>query len=632
MLTPWPMACGNLSPPPKGFEAAQERPGHASVWEDRATGMSEGTRRMTRLLVNLYGLLSARRRRQVVPLLLLILVGAVAEVATLGALLPFLTVLANSGDMNSPPILGGWITNLIGATSPYSIYLFTAAFAASALVAGLLRLALLWKSHRFVEGAVYELSVNLYSRILHEPYISHTKRNSSQVLAALNKVETLGWSVLAPLVTGAGAMIIAAFIVSGLIALDPVVALSAGLGFTGTYLLTTAITRGPLQQSSRVIARALDQRVKAVQEGLGGIRDILLDQSQPTFVKTYEQTMAEYRDARVGVGFFTGSPRFIVEALAMTLIAGISVMVTARPGGLSQALPVLGALALGAQRLLPLVQQVYFGWGSMLGNRQVLVDVIDMMRPSRHGGPESSVEPLPFYQSIELRNVTFGYDDPQRPTIKNVSLTIPKGSRVGIVGKTGSGKSTLMDILLGLLEPDSGDVLIDGVPLRDVNRKAWHKNVAHVPQSIFLADTSLAENIAFGIHPSEIDMELVASSAARARLGDFIDSLPHGFASRVGERGVQLSGGQRQRIGIARALYRQAKVLVLDEATSALDDQTEREVMKSIDDLDGDLTVILIAHRTSTLSNCDMIISLEGDGTAITRSASSEHLTADTRK
>lgn len=557
--------------------------------------------------------LSPKRRRALLPLFILMLIGAVAEVATLGALLPFLGVITapdSSGLLDRlRPLLA-----LLGATEPpRSTYLLTALFAVAALISAGLRLLLLRLSSAYANSVVYELAVKLYDKVLHEPYSFHIRRNSSEIIAGVNKVEFLLSNLLMPLLNGAVAIVISLFIIVGLVIIDPAVAIAAGAGFALVYLLATLLTRSKLRYNSRISAAAHDQRVKVMQEGLGGIRDVLINRLQPVFLEAFDRAVSGLRHARTRNTFYEGAPRYLVEGLGMVLIAAVAVILTGRPGGVVEAIPILGALALGALRLLPLIQMVYSGWASIIGSQQLVFDVVNLLGPAdqKPPAPVERAEKLPLREAIRFENVSFSYSPADSPVLKEFSLTIPRGSRVGIVGKTGSGKSTFADLLLGLLEPTSGRITIDGVELDTGRLPGWQENVAHVPQSLFLSDATIAENIAFGQIPDEIDYDLLAKAAEQAELSDVISRLPRGLETRVGERGVQLSGGQRQRVGIARALYRQANVLVFDEATSALDDATEAAVMSAIEGLDRSLTIIIIAHRLSTLTGCDKIIHLE---------------------
>jgi ABC-type multidrug transport system fused ATPase/permease subunit len=297
----------------------------------------------------------------------------------------------------------------------------------------------------------------------------------------------------------------------------------------------------------------------------------------------------------------------------MVLIALLAYWLSLRTGGLSAAIPALGALAIGAQKLFPQMQQIYYGWASLSGSSAALAEVVALLEqpiPDEYFKP-SPASPAHLEHGIVLRNVGFRYRKDAPVVICRLSLQIPRGARVGFIGKTGSGKSTVLDLIMGLLEPTSGGIEIDGQLLTSANRRAWQACIAHVPQSIYLTDATIAENIAFGLYVHDIDQQRVREAARKAQLAEFIEGLPAQYQTAVGERGVRLSGGQRQRIGLARALYKQADVLVLDEATSALDDATEAAVMQAIDSLGKDITVLMVAHRVSTLRNCDRIFELK---------------------
>jgi len=272
----------------------------------------------------------------------------------------------------------------------------------------------------------------------------------------------------------------------------------------------------------------------------------------------------------------------------------------------------LGALALGAQRMLPALQQIYGAWASIVGSRASLADALELLdQPLPAEVYQSAPAPLPFQDAIRFDAVRFRYNSDGPWVLDGLNLTIPKGARVGFVGSTGSGKSTTLDLLMGLLEPTHGQILVDGQPITGERQRAWQQTIAHVPQSIYLADTTLAENIAFGVPREAIDLDRVRQTARQAQIADFIESQPEGYHAFVGERGIRLSGGQRQRIGIARVLYKQASVLVFDEATSALDNATEQTVMDAIESFSRDLTILLIAHRFTTVQRCDTIIQIE---------------------
>jgi ABC-type multidrug transport system fused ATPase/permease subunit len=569
---------------------------------------------MIALLRQLFAHVSAKRRHELVPVIGMMLLGALAELVSIGAVLPFLAVAADpERALGATGAFGAWLEGAGLNTSRSIIIAAALAFAAAALIAMAVRLFLIAVIQRYVLGLAKEISVAVYSRTLYQPYAYHTSLNSSETLAAVNKAQLITSQVLTPLMQAASAVVIASFILIGLVVIDPVVAVASGVGFGAVYLVVIMTTRKIMRRQGQVVARAQGERLQSVSEGLGGIRDVILDRLQPIFLERFETVETRLRRAQMINSFIGQSPRFVVEGLGTVLIAVLALALSAREGGLIAALPVLGALALGAQRLLPLMQQIYVGWASFVGNGKMLEDILDILRLPE--APQFKVEhddrKLPFTRVIELENVSFSYPLGNRPALESISLSIPKGMRVGFAGRTGSGKSTLMDIVLGLLHPDSGRILVDGVELTDENRSAWQAQIAHVPQVIYLADVNVAQNIAFGVPAGEIDMGRVRRCAEQAELADVIEALPQGYDTLVGERGIRLSGGQRQRIGIARALYKQASVLVFDEATSALDNETEAAVMTAIDGLSKDLTILIIAHRLSTLENCDMIVQLQ---------------------
>jgi ATP-binding cassette subfamily B protein len=353
-----------------------------------------------------------------------------------------------------------------------------------------------------------------------------------------------------------------------------------------------------------------------LQEGLGGIRDVLIDGSQATYCEAYRAADHPLRRAQGANYFITVSPRFGVEALGMLLIAALAYGLAQQSDGLAKAIPVLGALALSAQRMLPVLQQAYESWSNIRGGQASLQDTLDLLDqelPDYAEGP--APRPMAFRHWIDLKGLSFRYS-PQAPSVLNgLNLRIAKGSRVGFIGTTGSGKSTLLDVVMGLLHPTEGTLEIDGQPVTAGNHRAWQAHIAHVPQAIFLSDCSIAENIAFGVPRDEIDFARVRSAARQAQLAEIIESWPRQYETLVGERGVRLSGGQRQRIGIARALYKQADVIIFDEATSALDDKTEAAIMQAIDSLPGELTTLIVAHRLTTLKNCTQIVELGNGGT-----------------
>jgi ABC-type multidrug transport system fused ATPase/permease subunit len=562
------------------------------------------------LLACLWRHLSRQRQYQFFLLTGLMLISAFAEVVSLGAVLPFLGILIAPDRVLNHPVIAD-MAQAWGLTSADQLVLpLTAAFIAAALIAGAIRILLLWASTRLIFASGADLSIEVYRRTLYQPYQAHVARNSSTVLSGIGKVNGVVFFVLLPLLTLVSSTVLLVAVMLALIAIDPMVASVAAVGFGASYALITWVSRRRLHRNSQRIAIEETQVVKALQEGLGGIRDVLLDGTQPVYCDIYRKADLPLRRAQGNNAVIAQSPRYAMEALGMVLIAALAYALSRQGGGVVTALPVLGALALGAQRLLPALQQIYSAWVSIAGNHASLADAIELLNQPL---PVELLQPAPllFLDAIRFDAVRFRYTSEGPWVLDGLNLSIPKGARVGFVGSTGSGKSTTLDLLMGLLMPTEGEFLVDGQPVSGIRVRAWQRSIAHVPQSIYLADTTLAENIAFGVPPETIDLDRVQQAARQAQISEFIESGPEGYQAYVGERGIRLSGGQRQRIGIARALYKQASVLVFDEATSALDNATEQSVMDAIEGLSSDLTILLIAHRLTTVRRCDNIVELE---------------------
>ena len=544
----------------------------------------------------------------------LMLVSVVTEIVSLGAVLPFIGVLAAPDVVfryrHSDPCgtsLGYQFGRSIGVTPDDRVWCCGFDLGSSPNAAGLGQYPIHLQHWRRLEPGDLQahLSINRTGFI--------SVAASSEVISGItSKVGGTMLGVLLPSVTLISSSMLLVAIMLTLVAIDPFVALIAAGGFGGSYGLITWRTRRRLRRNSQRIASEHTQVVKALQEGLGGIRDVLLDGTQPFYCRVYQQADQPLRQAQGNNVFVAQSPRYAMEALGMVLIAALAYGLSRQAGGIATALPVLGALALGAQRMLPALQQIYASWASIAGSQGVLADTIELLdQPLPEELLQTPPAPLSFKEAIRFDEIGFRYASDGPWVLNGLNLTIAQGARVGFVGATGSGKSTTMDLLMGLLKPTCGEILVDAQPLSGNRVRAWQRAIAHVPQSIYLADATLAENIAFGVPRNSIDMERVKQAARRAQIAAFIESRSEGYDALVGERGVWLSGGQRQRIGIARALYKEASVLVLDEATSALDNVTERSVMDAIEGLDRDLTILLIAHRLTTVRRCETIVQLE---------------------
>jgi ATP-binding cassette subfamily B protein len=550
--------------------------------------------------------------------MVLMIITSFAEVFSLGAMLPFLGVLTNPEGLFRNDLVRR-LAGFIGVTTPQGLLLpLTVVFGVAALFSGVMRLLQIWANTRvsFATGA--DLSIALYRKTLYQPYAVHVSRNSSSIINAVSaKVMQVINNGILPVTSMVTSSFILLSIMATLIAIDPVIALSTFGGFGVTYAVVIKMTRSRLKENSQLIARESTLVIKSLQEGLGGIRDVLIDGTQPVYCDVYSRAVFPLRRAQGNNNFINQSPRFGVEAIGMILIAGLAYGLAEQPGGMARAIPVLGTLALGAQRMLPALQQLFGGWSLLQGNSASMEEVLDLLdQPVQENNGDGQQKSMSFERLLALRGLSFRYTPDAPEVLREIDLEIPKGSRIGFIGTTGSGKSTLLDIVMGLLEPTSGAVEVDGTPVTRNNLRSWQRHIAHVPQSIFLSDASIEENIALGVPKNKIDKERARKAARQAQIADIIESWPKQYETVVGERGVRLSGGQRQRIGIARALYKQADVIIFDEATSALDNQTEEAVMNAIESLGNGLTILIIAHRLTTLKDCSKIVEL-GNGSIL---------------
>jgi ATP-binding cassette, subfamily B, bacterial PglK len=564
------------------------------------------------MLKNLWKHLSNRRQKQFTLLLLLMLLASISEVISIGAVLPFLGVLVAPEHLYNHVLVQPIVQWLEIKSPDQLLFPFVTLFIVATIISATIRLSLLYVMTRLSFAAGADLSINIYQRSLYQEYQVHIASNSSEVInSIITKTNTVISFILVPMLTLISSVFFIIAIITTLFVIDPIVALIAIFGFSILYWLVVHFTKVQLQENSQCIADQSTQLVKSLQEGLGGIRDVLIDGSQQFYCQLYRNADLPLRRASGNNQFISQSPRFVMEALGMVLITGIAYSMSLRENGLTNAIPVLGALALGAQRLLPALQQAYASFSTIKGADSSFSDILDLLdQPLPDYASQPPPKPITFTQGINLTNLRFRYNKKTPKILDGINLTIPKGTRIGFIGKTGSGKSTLLDVIMGLLPPSEGQISIDNQPITPKNRRAWQAHIAHVPQNIYLSDSSIAQNIAFGIESDKIDYKKVQKAAERAQISQMIGDWKDGYQTFVGERGVRLSGGQRQRIGIARALYKQADVLIFDEATSALDHETEQAVMQAIEDLDRDLTILIIAHRLSTLDGCDQIVEL----------------------
>ena len=540
------------------------------------------------------------------------IISAFLEMISIGATVPFLAVLTNPDDVYNSVHIQPLIIFLDISSSKQLMLPLTIIFIALAFIAGVIRLLLLYFMARisFLTGA--DLSIDIYSRTLYQSYSEHVMQNSSLVITGIiTKTNTVVNGVLGPVLRVISGIILVTGIIFTLFSIDISASILAILGFGCLYILISVSTRRRVKKNSLHIANEEIIRVKVLQEGLGGIRDVIIDGTQDYYCGMYKKADLKVRQSAFENSFIGAAPHSIMTTIGMSLIALLAYVLTQRDGEMAGAIPILGALALGAQRLLPALQQIYQGFTTIRGANKSLEDVLDLLsQPNPKYAEHSDFSPIKFEQLIELKDVDFRYTEGGPMILNNINLLINKGESIGFVGETGSGKSTLIDVIMGLLDINKNNLYVDGVGINENNCREWRLHIAHVPQSIYLSDSTITENIAFGIPKNEIDFNRVKLVSKQAQISRVIEGWEDEYQTFVGERGIRLSGGQRQRIGIARALYKNADILVLDEATSALDSETERLIMKEIESLSDKLTIIMIAHRVSTLKRCKKIVEI----------------------
>lgn len=564
------------------------------------------------LIIRLSDHITVLRKRQLIILFILSFIASFAEVISLGAILPFLSVLTNPEKVFYYPSLKPLIAFLHFSEPKQLIFPMTLAFSLAVIFSGVMRLILLSFQTRLSFSLGGDFSYKIYRNSLFQPYILHTKQNTSQIITGLTKASGLVSSVIMPIFTIFSSGLILIMIFGTLLAIDSKVSFLAFAGFSGVYVIINQIMKSRLKRESIRINNESVHVLKSLQEGLGGIRDVLIDGTQNTFCEIFKNADTPSRKSQANIAIIAGSPRYFIETLALVLIAAFSYSLTNEHGNLLSAIPILGALALGAQRMLPILQQLYVSITTMRGAEASILTAIDLLdQPIPKSANTFSDKPIKFDSQFSLNNIYFQYDTDLPFIINNLNLTIERGERIGLIGSTGSGKSTILDIIMGLLKPTSGNLEVDGIPINETTTRSWQMHISHVPQSIFLADTNIYSNIAFGVPESQIDYQRVKEVAQKAQIASAIESWSNDYNTVVGERGIRLSGGQRQRLGIARALYKKSDVIVFDEATSALDSETENDVMNAIESLSKDLTIIIVAHRVSTLKNCSKIIEFE---------------------
>ena len=567
----------------------------------------------------IFALLDARERKRSLLLMGLLMAAALADLAGLSAVLALLNVLAEPARIPDLPVLGT-IHAWLAPTDPFAFQVGLAV-AVSIVIAGGLAIRALsaYAVIRYSQMRGFSIASRLLAAYLHQPYSWFLGQNSAEIgKSVLAEASELVMRVLVPALTIMANLLVVVMVVGFLLAVDPIITLLAMGLIGGGYALIYLRLRSVLQHLGEVRLQANAERYRLAQEATAGFKEVKLMGLADSYTHRFNAPAQRLAHAVARSDAMSQLPRFALEGLTFVVLLGMVLTLLFRSAGdLGAIVPTLGIFAFATMRLLPALQQIYHALAALRSGRAVLDHIhsdytVAMARRAEQLVSGDPTKRLPLTRELVLEDVHFAYPAAERTALQDVSLTIPARATVGIVGGTGAGKTTLVDLILGLLIPDSGLLRVDGTVLGRGTLLPWQRTVGYVPQVIYLTDDTVAANIAFGVAPEAIDMVAVERAARIAALHDFvIDDLPQGYGTRVGERGVRLSGGQRQRIGIARALYRDPALLVMDEATSALDTLTERAVMEAVANMRGDRTIILIAHRLSTVRDCDTIFLME---------------------
>lgn len=567
---------------------------------------------MFNMIKQLFSLLSDQQIKSFYKLQILVIVMAFTEILGIASIAPFMALVGDITILER----GGIFTKLYqasGLSNPIDFLFYAGLGVLAALaVSTIVSMYTTWKLALYGSSVGTEIADRLYTYYMHQDWQFHASGSSAQLTKQVSsEAMRITSGIVQPVMRMNAKVVLAIFISVGLLIYNPLVALGGLVVFILAYFLLYQLVRKTLVRNGYKLSQVATTRFRLMNEGFGGIKDVLLLDRSYDFVKRFENSGKVFARAQSVNMSLTQVPRYFMELIAFgTMIGLVLMLVKLHQGNLGAVLPILAVYALAAFKLLPALQQIYGSVTQIKGSSAAFESVKnDLLQSGNNKTVRTEAVPvqIKLERSITLKDIKFNYPNKSRPAVDGVTMTIPANGVVGLVGSSGSGKSTLIDLLLGLLVPQQGKLCIDDICITEDNKRAWQNTLGFVPQSIFLSEGSIAENIAFGLPAAEIDIQQVNKAIELAHLTELMKQLPEGMNTKVGERGVQLSGGQRQRIGIARALYHEADVLVFDEATSALDGITEKIVMDAIHEFSGKKTIIMIAHRLKTVQKCDII-------------------------
>ncbi len=569
------------------------------------------------MIRQLFSLLTPRQVKQFYILQMLVVLMAFTELIGIASIAPFMALVGDIGLLETNPIFA-YLYQFSGITNPMDFLFYAGVVVLLTLTfSTIVSMYTIWKLSLYGAKIGTEIADRLYAHYMQKDWLFHSGGSSAYLIKQVaSETMRVTDQIIRPLMQMNAKIVLALFIVLSIFIYNPIVALSGFLVFALAYFLLYRLVRRRLQSNGNTMSRVFTERFLLMNEGFGGIKDVLLLDRRADFLQRFEASGKTFAYASGTTNAISQVPRYFIELIAFgAMISLVLILIKLHEGDLGTVLPILAVYALAAFKLLPALQQIYSSLAQINGNIAAFEAIKDDLIQSRNIQKATAKEVIRSYLSpkkqITLTNVSFTYPDKPSPAVKNLNMTIPVNSVIGLVGESGCGKSTAIDLLLALLTPEQGELCIDETYVTAENKRAWQNTLGFVPQSIYLSEGSIAENVAFGLPLKDIDLDQVRKALELASLTDLVEQLPNGLDTTVGERGVQLSGGQRQRIGIARALYNDASVLVFDEATSALDGITEKVIMDAIHEFSGKKTIIMIAHRLKTVEKCDIIYFME---------------------
>ena len=572
---------------------------------------------MLKVIKQLFVLLTDKQLKQFYLLQVLVVIMAFTELLGIASIAPFMALVGDISILETNGVFAQ-LYKMSGLNNPMDFLFYSGVIVLVMLAfSTVISMFTTWRLSIFGARIGTEIADRLYSYYMQQSWQFHASGSSAQLTKQVStEAARISNDIIQPLMQMNSKLVLALFISISIVIYDPVIAILGLFIFSLAYFVLYRLVRQKLESNGQQLSEVSTRRFRLMNEGFGGIKDVLLLNRSHDFITRFHDSGKVFARAQGTNIAISQVPRYFIELIAFgAMISLVLVLIKVHSGNLGEVLPILAVYALAAFKLLPALQQIYSSLSQIKGNTAAFEAVKDDLERSFDSQKTSSdtvvSTPINLKRSIKLSNIEFTYPGKDRPAVDGVNMGIPVNSVIGLVGSSGSGKSTLIDLLLGLLTPQQGGIYVDDVRITADNKRAWQDLLGFVPQSIFLSEGSIAENIAFGIPAKDISLKQVNKALKLANLTELVEQLPDGVNTRVGERGVQLSGGQRQRIGIARALYHEAEVLVFDEATSALDGITEKIVMDAIHEFSGQKTIVMIAHRLKTVEKCDLIYFME---------------------